>query len=104
MVMRQLHPEQTEESAPKRERLEARVSAEQKEVLQRAAALHGQSLSDFVISRAFQAAQEAIREHDIITLTARDSQLFVETLLNPPAPGAKLRAAAARYSREILGR
>lgn len=47
-------------------------------------------------------AEQAFREHDVLALSARDSRMFVESLLNPPAPGAKLRAAAARYKREIL--
>ena len=84
----------------KRERLEARVSAEQKALLQRAADLQGRTLSDFIIGSAQRAAEEIIREHTVITLTAQDSRAFVEALLNPPAPNERLRAAAARYKQE----
>jgi uncharacterized protein (DUF1778 family) len=85
----------------KRERLEARVSAEQKALLQHAADLLGRSLSDFIVGSAQQAAEEVIREHTIVTLTAQDSHAFVEALLNPPAPSERLRAAAARYKQEF---
>jgi uncharacterized protein (DUF1778 family) len=85
----------------KRERLEARVSAEQKALLQRAADLMGRSLSDFIVGSAQRAAEEVIREHTIVMLTAQDSRAFVEALLNPPDASERLRAAAARYKQEF---
>src|SRR5262245_41845133 len=85
----------------RRERLEARVSAEQKALLQCAADIQGRSLSDFIIGSAQQAAEEVIRTHQIITLTAEDSRLLVEALLNPPPPNERLRVAAARYRQEF---
>lgn len=82
-------------------RLEARLSAEQKEVMQYAADIEGRSLSDFVVEKAFDAAQRVIREHDVMALSARDSRAFVEALLNPPAPNDALRAAFADYRRAV---
>ena len=86
----------------RRERLEARVSAEQKELLQRAAALEGRSLTDFVVSSAQAAAQETIERHEVVTLTVRESTAFVEALLNPPPPNAAL-LRAAEHHRELIG-
>lgn len=40
---------------------------------------------------ACDAAEQTIRSHEVITLSARDSLLFVEALLNPPAPNDALR-------------
>ncbi len=91
----------TESNATKRERIEARLTSEQKEVIQRAADLKGRSLSDFVIDSAQRAAEATLREHEVLTLTARESRAFVESLLNPPAPNARLRAAFARHEREV---
>lgn len=93
--------EYMDSEAPKRERLEARISAEQKELLQRAAALQGWSLSDFVVESAQRAAEATIREHSIIALSTRDSLMFMEAVLNPPPPTARLRAAAERYLDEV---
>jgi uncharacterized protein (DUF1778 family) len=81
----------------KLERLEARLTADQKALLQRAADLEGTSLTDFVIRSAQRAAETAIQTHESIFLTARESRAFVEALLNPPAPNAALRAAARDY-------
>ncbi len=88
-------------TSTKRERLEVRISPEQKELLQYAAALQGRSLSDFVTESVQRAVEEAVREHAVITLTARDSATFAEAILNPPVPSEQLRAAAADYLREV---
>jgi uncharacterized protein (DUF1778 family) len=92
-------------SAPRaprrRERLEARVSPEQKSVLERAAALEGRSLTDFVVASAHAAAVEAIQRHELITLTARDNRAFAQALMHPPAPNERLRAAARRHQELI---
>ena len=90
--------------AAKRERLEARVSPDLKALLQRAADLQGRSLTDFVLESARHAAEAVIHEHEVITLSARDSRAFVEALLNPPAPNERLRAAFARYQQEVVER
>ena len=81
----------------KPERLEARLTPEQKALLQRAADLSGRTLSEFVISSAQAAAQETIRTHHIIELTARESEQLANALLNPVPPNERLRVAAARH-------
>jgi uncharacterized protein (DUF1778 family) len=80
-------------------RLEARISATQKNVLQRAAALSGRTLSEFVVASAQEAATRVIREHDSIVLSRAEQTAFVKALLAPPAPGGALRKAAAAYKK-----
>lgn len=58
------------------ERLDARISPEQKDLLERAAALEGRSLTDFVVSSAQAAKYETIRRYEVIELTVRDSVAF----------------------------
>lgn len=84
-------------------RLEARISSEQKRFFERAADLQGRSLTEFVILSMQKAAQEAIREHELMSLTARDTKAFVNALLKPPAPSARLKRAAARYQALMEG-
>jgi len=87
----------------RRERLETRVTAEEKALLQRAADLEDRSLTEFVRSSAHTAALDTIRRHEVMSLSAEDSAAFVEALMHPPAPGEQLRAAA-RAHRELIGR
>lgn len=85
----------------KMERLEARVTSGQKEVMQRAAALERTTLTDFVVRSAQKAAEESIQRHASIALSERESRAFVEALLNPPEPIAALRRAARHYRRTM---
>lgn len=87
---------------PRSERLEARVSEEQKQLFVRAAELQGRSLTDFVIASAQEAAIEIVRTHDALRLSEHDRRAFVSALLEPPAPARTLEQAAKRY-RERTG-
>jgi uncharacterized protein (DUF1778 family) len=84
------------------ERLEARISREQKQLFQRAADLQGRTLTDFVVSSAQDAAVRTIGDMQIIRLNAEDSRAFAKALLNPREPTERLRAAARRY-RDMVG-
>jgi uncharacterized protein (DUF1778 family) len=84
-------------------RLEARITVEQKQFLERAADLQGRSLTEFGVSSAQEAARAAISEHELMSLTARDTRAFVSALLNPPSPGKRLQRAAARYKAIMEG-
>lgn len=55
----------------KYDRLEARVSAEEKALLKLAADLQGCSPTEFVVRSAYDAARKAIKEHKLMSLTAR---------------------------------
>jgi len=83
------------------ERLDARVTREEKEAIETAASLRGTSASDFLRMAAKEAALNTIREHETLALSQRSREIFVETLLNPPRPNEKAIAAARRFKQEI---
>lgn len=85
---------------PLTERLEARVDSEQKRFFQRAAALRGVSLKEFMVASMREAAVRILQEHEWV-LSAKDQQILVDVLTNPPEPNAVLRAAAADYFRTV---
>ncbi len=78
-------------------RLEARVTAEQKRLIERAAALQGRTVTDFVLTSVQDAARRAVEEHDRIELSVRDSEAFAHALLNPRPVNDRLRDAVRRY-------
>jgi uncharacterized protein (DUF1778 family) len=78
-------------------RLEARVSAAQKSLLQQAAALSGRTLSEFVVASAQDAARRVIAEHESIRLSREEQLAFVQALLQPVEPNARLERAAKAY-------
>lgn len=75
-------------------RMSLRIRAEEKALLLRAVALKQTDLTGFVIHHALRAAKAAIEETDRVKLSTRDSLRVLDLLENPPAPNAKLRAAA----------
>ena len=87
----------------KLERLEARVTREQKRIIERAAELRGTSVTEFVVLSAQQAATKTIKDFETLRLRGEAREVFVNALLNPPAPNAAAKAAARRY-KQRLGR
>lgn len=84
------------------ERLETRVTADQKNLIERAAALQGRTVTDFVLTSVQDAARRAIEEYQRLDLSVRDSQAFVQALINPKPVNDRLRETVRRY-RETTG-
>ena len=79
------------------QRLETRLTAEQKHLIERAAALQGRSVTDFVLVSLQDAARRAIEEHRQLELSLADSRTFVQAMLNPKPANARMRDTVRRY-------
>ena len=84
------------------QRLETRVTVEQKALIEHAAALQGRTVTDFVLTSVQDAARRAIEDHQQLELSVRDSEAFVDALLNPKPVNDRLRDTVRRY-REATG-
>jgi uncharacterized protein (DUF1778 family) len=81
-------------------RLNFRLPAELKEIIEQAAAHTGQTVSDFAVTALVDNARRVIEEHDRTELTRRDRDLFIKLLDDEKAkPNAALAAAARKYKR-----
>jgi uncharacterized protein (DUF1778 family) len=65
-----------------------------------AAKLHQQSVSQFIAEAAFERARELVREEEMLVLSRRDSERFLDALAHAK-PTQALRDEAAAY-REAL--
>lgn len=83
----------------KGDRLQVRLNAEAKTVLQRAANYRHKTVSQFVLTTALAEAEKVIRENEAVALSAADWKVFYDALNNPPAPNAALRKAFAKYQK-----
>jgi uncharacterized protein (DUF1778 family) len=83
------------------ERMNLRVRPEVKARLVRAAALRNTDLTNFVTQSALREAEAAIQESELAKVSERDFLRIMELLENPPAPNAKLRAAAQALPKSI---
>ena len=83
-------------------RLEARLPADVRALLKRAAEIQGRTLTDFVVTAAREAACRAIEETEILRLPIEDQRQIAEAILNPPEPAPALRRAFDRHN-ELFG-
>jgi uncharacterized protein (DUF1778 family) len=77
-------------NAAKSERIELRVSPEQKNALARAAAARGATMTDFINTAASVAAEEALANRTAFALSGEQWTAFVAALDRPPKKKKRL--------------
>ncbi len=82
-------------------RLRLRVPLERKALLQRAAALRGITLTEFVVTAAMEAAVRTIQMDESMALSSADSRAFSTAVLHPMAANARLARAAQEYAKRF---
>ena len=87
----------TTSSSKSTARLEARVSPEIKQLCQKAAAIAGVTLTDFLVLTVQKEASKVIEQHQRLKLTTSDGEAFIQALMNPEEPNKALQLAASRY-------
>lgn len=86
-------------------RLVARITPDDKALLERAATLEGSSLASFVVSHIRNAAAEVIRQHETIQLNQAESERFLRALTAPPGkPTARMTKALELYRQTVTER
>ncbi len=84
-----------------RTRFDTRLSVQQKELFEKAAAIGGfGSLTDFVLKTVQKRAKEIVKESEMILASKRDSEIFFDALMNPEPPNEALKNAAKKYLEE----
>jgi len=83
-------------------RFDTRLSLEQKQFFERAAALGGyRNLTDFVIASVQTKAKEIIEEKERIIASEKDKEIFFDALINPPKPNSELLSARDEFNKLI---
>ena len=78
-------------------RLDFRLRAEHKALIEQAASVQCQSVTDFGVATLVKAARETIQQATLTQLSARDRDAFLRMLDTDTEPTAALKAAAKRY-------
>lgn len=89
---------QTRTDRRKNDRLELRISQEQRRILDDAAAASGMSVSAFVLSHATDAARDLLADRTSFVLPPERWNTFVTMLERDPRPMPGLAAFLARRS------
>ena len=75
----------------KRETLNLRIRPEERNLIDRAAKARGKNRTDFVLDAARLAAEEALLDQAIISVSPQDYAAFLERLDMSPQPNERLR-------------
>ncbi len=78
-------------------RLDFRLPSEHKALVEHAACVHGQTVTQFAIATLVKAAHESIEQAALTELSIRDRDVFLEMLDFDAEPNAALKKAAKRY-------
>jgi len=85
-----------------KDRIDIRISKEKKEFIKYASELSGfKSLSEFVVYCVNNEAVKIVHDNNIIVKSLEDKRIFVNAILNPPAPNEKLKRAQLNYQNFI---
>lgn len=86
------------ETQQKAEQLNIRASTRQKAKLSEAARLQNMNISQFVLSKSLEAADEVIADQRVIRVSAEDYDWFMVKLEEPPKDLPKLRELFSKPS------
>ena len=81
----------------KTKRLDLRVSAEHKRLIERAALVTGQPVTSFVLSSVLDRARETLERETRTVLGERDRVRFLRIMADDSPPPAALARAVKRY-------
>lgn len=84
-------------------RLDMRVERQAKALIERAAALTGQSMTAFVVSNLIDTALATVERHERLVLSERGREQFLAALDRPAKPLPALRKAARRHQELTTG-
>lgn len=84
-------------TAKKETRITARVTQRVQATLQDAADLSGATLNQFLVQAALKEAHRVLESERAIILSERDANTVFNLIENPPAPNARLKAAALKH-------
>lgn len=80
------------------DRIDVRISKEQKELIKFACDLSGfKNLTEFVIFCASKESNKIIIENNQILKSIEDKKVFLSAIMNPPKPNSKLKKAQLNY-------
>jgi uncharacterized protein (DUF1778 family) len=82
-------------------RLGFRVDPETKALVEHAAQLERRKLTDFCLTALTEAARRTIARHETLALSARDREVFFDTLITPPEISPRLRRAFEAAGRHV---
>lgn len=82
--------------ALKKQRIDLRLTDDDKTIIEEAAALSNQTITQFMLSSASERAAEVIEQHRRLILSEESWNLVMDAISHPPQPNDKLKRAKKR--------
>ncbi|EAX9488288.1 DUF1778 domain-containing protein [Salmonella enterica subsp. enterica serovar Isangi] len=83
-------------SALKKQRIDLRLTDGDKSMIEEAAAITNQSITQFMLNSAAERAAEVLEQHRRVILNEASWARVMDALSHPPTPNEKLKRAAQR--------
>ena len=83
------------------DRVTARIPHANRLIIERAAAVYGATLNQFIVQSALDRAGEILEREETLRLSERDALTFLTALENPPQPSEKLIAAVQAHEQLV---
>ena len=80
------------------DRITARLPRAKRVIIERAAAVYGATVNQFIVQTALDRAGEILEREELLRLSERDAKVFLAALENPPEPSQKLIDALKAHS------
>jgi uncharacterized protein (DUF1778 family) len=88
----------------KDERINLRLKHNAKQMLERAASFEGKTISKFILGCALERAEQTIHEHEVMSLSAHDSETFFNALAAPAKFNHKLSEALKNHDKCVISK
>jgi len=85
----------------KESRLNIRCDLHTRQLLDKAAGYVHATVSEFVLTNALASAERVVREHESITLTSKDFEVFLAAIDSPPKANSALDRAYSRHAEHV---
>jgi uncharacterized protein (DUF1778 family) len=83
------------------DRITARIPRANRLLIERAAALYGATLNQFIVQSSLDRAGEILEREETLRLSERDAMTFFHALENPVKPSEKLIVALKAHSQLV---
>ncbi|XTZ38629.1 DUF1778 domain-containing protein [Salmonella enterica] len=83
-------------SALKKQRIDLRLNEDDKSLIEEAAAMTNQTITQFMVSTASERAAEVISQHRRLILNEESWNMVMDAISNSPTPNSRLKRAAKR--------
>ncbi|MCX5880370.1 MAG: DUF1778 domain-containing protein [Deltaproteobacteria bacterium] len=95
---------QVKENESANDRITARVPHATRPIIERAAAIYGATINQFIVQAAVERANEVLQSAETINLSTRDAKTFLDALAKPPQPNEILLEAVCAHASLVESR